>query len=47
MWISRFERYRQASELNRKDDTLQINNLIYAMVPWIPEVPRNTEKRDL
>ena len=30
-WIRRFERYRQASELNKKDDTLQINTLIYAM----------------
>ena len=29
-WIRRFERYRQASELN-KDDTLQINILIYAI----------------
>ena len=29
--IRRFERYRQASELNKKDDTLQINTLIYAM----------------
>ena len=26
-----FERYRQASELNKKDDTLQINTLIHAM----------------
>ena len=32
-WIRRFERYRQASELNKKDDTLQINTLIYAMLP--------------
>ena len=30
-WIRRFERYRQASELNKKDDTSQINTLIYAM----------------
>ena len=30
-WIRRFERYRQSSELNREDDTLQINTLIYAM----------------
>ena len=30
-WICRFERYCQASELNNKDDRLQINTLIYAM----------------
>ena len=30
-WIRRFERYCRASELNKKDDTLQINTLIYAM----------------
>ena len=30
-WIRRFGRYSQASELNKKDDTLQINTLIYAM----------------
>ena len=30
-WIRRFERYCQASELSMKDDTLQINTLIYAM----------------
>ena len=30
-WIHRFERYRQASELTKKDDTLQINTLIHAM----------------
>ena len=31
-WIRRFERYRKASELNKKDNnTLQVNTLIYAM----------------
>ena len=31
-WIGRFKRYRQASELNKKDATLQIITLIYALI---------------
>ena len=30
-WIRRFERFRLASELNKKDEESQVNTLIYSM----------------
>ena len=30
-WIKRFERFRIVSGLNKKDETIQVNTLVYAM----------------